>query len=111
MNKQFIIALAIVHWVLTAVGFMLVYGGAIAAQDAGTAAAALAWLEWPLRFGLLQPLAHWVLAGFPIAWWTWPGLVVLMALFALNSVITAGIIASLVTAWRAWRRQGTAGKI
>jgi len=108
-NKVFII-LFLIHFGLSLVGFLGLSAWALAVQDAGpaglaavapeasaalapqaeVAVAALGWLEGLLRFGLLQPIAHWVLAGTVIAWWTWPGLAALTALIAVNSLVAAG---------------------
>ncbi len=111
MKINNIYVLAVVHFAISSGGFLLVNGGALAAQDAGVTAPVLAWLDIPLRYFLLQPLAHWVLAAFAVPWWTWPGLALTAALFALNSVLFVTAAVWLLRQARAWMSRIRAGKI
>ena len=88
------------HFVLSVASFLVLEALGLALQDAGSASWALAWLEVPVRFGLLQPLAHWVLRHLAIAWWTWPGLLATILLFSLNSLVAVALLAGIVRARR-----------
>lgn len=57
-------------------------------------------------YGLLQPLAYWILTGTGIAWWTWPGLGLAACVALGNSLIQIGVGVAL---WRWLRRRPTPG--
>lgn len=99
--RYFILGWAL-HFGLSLAGFLGLNAAALGAADAAAGAGApgrgLAALETVVHFVLLQPLAHWVLEAFAVAWWSWPGLVALAALLALNSFLPTAFVAA------AWRR-------
>lgn len=101
MNSKWLYGLFAAHFGLSFGAWLGLNGAAVAAQDAGTTATALAWLRLPVNFVLLQPLAYWVLAAAEMQWWTWTGLAGASVLIALNSLL----FVALVSLWRrAWRR-------
>jgi hypothetical protein len=121
-NKLFIVILAI-HFVLSLAGFLALSGWALATADAttapiesapavtstgqsGTRYAVSGWLAGVVHFGLLQPLAHWVLQTGAIAWWTWPGLLGLLVLIGVNSTIVARLSSLGIRSLRKRRSRG-----
>ncbi|HUF71308.1 MAG TPA: hypothetical protein VMR74_00235 [Gammaproteobacteria bacterium] len=104
MKNRLLIVGFILHFGLSLGGFVGLYGWAVGAQDAGTVAPSLGWVEVALRFVLLQPLAHWVLEAAPVAWWTWSGLASIAVLFGLNSAIVGAVVAVFLRSFRRrWR--------
>jgi hypothetical protein len=81
----------LIHFGLSLAAFLGLNTAAVAAADAGADAGWLPVIELPVRYLLLQPVAHWVLANLAIAWWTWPGLVALGLVAAANSAVVCGI--------------------
>lgn len=96
MKLYIFIGALLLHFGLSLGAFLGLNGWTAAAQDSGTFAPAAGWLELPLHFILLQPLAHWILAAVAIRWWTWPGLATVAVLFASNSALAVTLIWWLV---------------
>ncbi|MGD8339610.1 MAG: hypothetical protein PVH89_02440 [Gammaproteobacteria bacterium] len=105
MIKRYILVFLAMHFVLSAVCFFGLYGWGVAVQDADAPSATVAWLEFPLRYGLLQPLAHWLLDSGAIAWWTWPGMLTVLLLLGLNSLAASGALAAILAAVGYYRGQ------
>lgn len=109
MKYRYLLLIFLVHWGLGLAGFMGISAWAIALQDAeplvetGSYAASLRWFELLLRYGLLQPLAHWVLRALQIDWWVWSGLIQLAVVLAANSLIVVGLAAAASRHVHAWR--------
>jgi len=97
MKNRYLISGILGHFLLSLGGFLGLNAWLVAAQDGGVDASGAAWVAPLVDFALLQPLAHWVLAVVPIAWWTWPGLLALTALVALNSALVAGLVLGLAS--------------
>lgn len=111
MKYRFLLIGIALHFCLSLGLFLGLYGWAVGVQDAGAAAAPIGWVELPLRFVLLQPLAHWVLDAAAIAWWTWPGLGIIAVLFGLNSIVAVVAVRAVLNV-RQWRgRSGRAVKL
>jgi len=93
INKK-IVLLFWIHFALGLGGFLALSGWALGSADGGIAVpvAVAGWVERIVHFGLLQPIAHWVLAAGVIAWWTWPGLLALIVLSAVNSGAAVALI-------------------
>jgi hypothetical protein len=93
-----------IHFALGLGGFLALSGWALGSADGGieVPAAVAGWVERIVHFGLLQPLAHWVLSAGIVAWWTWPGLIALIALIAVNSVAAVALAALVVLGRRRW---------
>ncbi len=91
------------HWLLGLSAYLVLYGLGLALQESGSAPGFPGWLELPLRFVLLQPLAHWLLDTAAAASWTWAGLAETALLVALNSAAVSLLLAGIVAALRAWR--------
>jgi len=91
------------HFGLSLTGFLGLQSWALSAQDGGITARGSAWLEIPVHFGLLQPVAHWVLRWAGVAWWTWSGLATLVVLIGLNSLVACGALAGFQRVLRVWR--------
>jgi hypothetical protein len=96
MNKKAIKVIFFGHLGLSAGGHLGVDAAALAAADAGREAGLLGWLDAVVHGILLQPIAHWVLAAAEVAWWTWPGLVMVAGLLAVNSAVATAVIAAVV---------------
>jgi hypothetical protein len=94
LKIRILIALAVIHAVVGFVGFLLVNAWALAIADAGgSGVPTLArGVGWVVDYVLLQPLAHWVIDSTSPAWWTWPGLALLVTVIGLNSAAVAGAI-------------------
>ena len=106
MKKIYLWTFFAAHWLLSLSAYGVIYALGLALQDAGFASRALAWVEVPLRYVLLQPLAHWVLDTAASASWTWSGLARTAMLVALNSAFASVLLAGLLAALRLWRRRG-----
>jgi hypothetical protein len=106
MKNRILVYFFLLHFSLSLGGFLGLYGWVAAAQDAATAPVATAplatvsWIEGLVRFGLLQPLAHWVLASGAITWWTWSGLAALVGLFAVNSLLVSVVAGIGLRRWQ-----------
>lgn len=111
MKINYIVAFCVIHWLLSFVAYLVLYGLGLSLQDAGSASGVLAWLEWPLRYGLLQPVAHWAIDSAVAAAWTWSGLVVTAMLVAVNSIVVSAVLAAFVLALRLWRSRRQDAKI
>jgi hypothetical protein len=98
--KKRLILIAIPHFALSLGAFVGLKGWAVGVQDAGTAVDGAPWLEGLVDWVLLQPLAHWVVEGVAIAWWTWPGLATTAVLFGLNSVVVAALASAALETLR-----------
>jgi hypothetical protein len=96
MTLRLFIALVILHFGLSLGAFLGLNAWAAGVQDAGTFAPAAGWVELPLHFVLLQPLAHWILAAVAIRWWTWTGLATVAALIGLNSTLAVTLVWALI---------------
>lgn len=81
------------HFVLSTVGFWLVavVAFAVAESNYGPAPWWLAPLEKVVSFGLLQPVAYWIVTLATLRYWTWTGLFLSTAVFAANSLAAIGI--------------------
>jgi hypothetical protein len=98
MNLKRLTVATVLHFGLSLGFFLGINGWAVGIQDAGSAAPGAArWIEIPLHFILLQPLAHWVVTGLAIPWWTWPGLAGIAVLFALNSIIAVALVCGILS--------------
>jgi len=98
MKYRRLVVAGALHFGLSLGCFLGVNGWAVGSQDAGSATqAAAAWIEIPLHFILLQPLAHWLVAGLAIPWWTWSGLTGIAVLFALNSAAAVAIVGGILS--------------
>lgn len=93
INKK-IVLLFWIHFALGLGGFLTISGWALGSADGGITAplAVAGWVERIVQFGLLQPIAHWVLSAGIVAWWTWSGLIALVALIAVNSGVAVALI-------------------
>lgn len=111
MTKKYLSGFLIGHFWLSLGAFLGLNGWLLAAQDGGTEAAGAVWIAWLVNFVLLQPLAHWILAAFPFAWWTWPGLLMLAGLLACNSSLLAAVLWLLRARFAAWRRSSRTVKL
>lgn len=106
MKSSVLVQFFLLHYSLSLGGFLGLYGWAAAAQDAATAPTAdaqlavVSWIEGLVQFGLLQPLAHWVLASGAISWWTWSGLAALAGLFAVNSLLVSVVAGIGLRRWQ-----------
>jgi len=103
LKYRLLIALYLLHFGLSLTGFLGLQSWVLSAQDAGIAACGSAWLEIPVHFGLLQPVAHWVLRWASLAWWTWSGLATLTVLIGLNSLVAFGVLWGFLRVIRVWR--------
>jgi hypothetical protein len=101
INKRLLSAF-LVHFALGLGGFLVLSGWTLGSADAGVPGptAGAGWFATVVHYGLLQPAAHWVLAAGVIAWWTWGGLLALIALLAVNSML---VVALLAFVWRRFR--------
>ena len=93
INKK-IYLLFWIHFALGLGGFLAISGWALGSADGGVSVplAAPFWVERIVHFGLLQPVAHWVLSAGVVAWWTWSGLIALVALIAVNSGVAVALV-------------------
>lgn len=106
LKKRVFVCLVTAHLLLSAGSFLVLQGLGVALQDAGMTSRVLAWLEILVQFFLLQPLAHWVLGGVEIAWWTWPGLLLTILLLALNSLAVGALLAGSLALFQRGRSAG-----
>jgi len=104
INKQ-LFPIFLLHFALGLGGFLALSAWSLGSADAAIAtdattetaaesvaeSAATGWVEGIVHYGLLQPVAHWVLSAGLIAWWTWPGLLALIVLIAANSAVVAAL--------------------
>jgi hypothetical protein len=95
MRKNTFIGFVLLHFALSLVGFYGINALAIGAQDSGASSTGWSWIEPFIQFGLLQPLAFWLLLVLPVRWWTWLGLTLTATLLLANSLIACGLAASL----------------
>ena len=95
MKNKHLSIVFLVHFALGLGGFLALSGWALGSADAAVAGstAVAGWLDGVVSYGLLQPAAHWVLAADVIAWWTWGGLIALIALLAVNSALVVALLA------------------
>jgi hypothetical protein len=104
----------LIHFALGLGGFLAISGWALGSADAEISgsltvsagpSAVSGWFERIVHFGLLQPIAHWVLSAGVVRWWTWAGLIALIAVIAVNS----GVVVALVgLGTRGYRSSGSA---
>jgi hypothetical protein len=87
MKYKWIYSFMLLHAAVSLMAFLALNGAALAAADAGRVAPLMGVLAPVVHYVLLQPIAHWLLAVTAIAWWTWPGLVALVAVVLLNSTL------------------------
>lgn len=111
LKSMYLFFFFVAHWLLSLSAYLVLYGLGLALQEAGSASALLAWLELPLRFVLLQPLAHWLLDTAAAASWTWAGLAETALLVALNSAVVSLLLAGIVAALRSWRSRRREARI
>jgi hypothetical protein len=90
------------HFVLSFGGFWLIsiVGFAVAESNFASSPSWLVPLEKIVTFGLLQPVAYWVLAVGAIRYWTWLGLALSTLLIAVNSAVAITILQAVVRAAR-----------
>ena len=86
-----------VHAAMSLAGFwsLSIVGLAAADSDLAMVPWWLAPLEHAVRFVLLQPLAHWVLALLEVRYWTWPGLALSTVLIGANSAVAIVVARTL----------------
>jgi len=95
MKIKILVLLFLIHFALSLCGFLALSGWALSSADADISGTLprVGWLESIVHFGLLQPVAHWVLSMELVAWWTWAGLMALTGLFAVNSGVVVAVVA------------------
>jgi len=94
MKRKGLAALFLVHFTLGLGGFLMLSGWALGSADSEITGASgpTGWFATVVHFGLLQPVAHWVLSLGVVRWWTWAGLIALIALIALNSGVVVAAV-------------------
>ena len=100
-------SVTLAHFVATIAAFWLaaIAGAGVADSQSGIAPWWLSALEALLTFGLLQPLAYWVVTLATVPYWTYPGLALTIAVFAVNSIVAVTVLRTVARLLAKWRSQ------